>query len=425
MTKVPIWLLFLVAIVSPYLPSVIPWISYAGLIILCVYLTSFILYKKPRSFSRVPAFGLLASVDLKNLDSNLSSHLEIQEADKVAKVVMNLLVSKSIKIEHLNVIYPSILQHSSRFLSWFRFQKRQMHLEQKLWINIHSVILKYIKQYKRIRKEVLKGNLPNSKLPMMKSASLDSLHLEAEDSLHHLDDFNEELPEWIDESSPDMNSPRHNMDELNHRIVQKFGFYSILHPAVINVEQQKAYIRMIVDQCLNSSKIMKTIADSSVSRLVKMYCREMITGQFIWPFIEKWTHPDHLNQFVLEKTSRRLITQKSVRGFKTLLDTYFTQFPPRFLQKRADERSTNFSLGQKYRYFEGLSKFSKKCNSITDLIAIRANILYEIRKRLEDASISLRFAKFCSGFANQKGRYSNDGHIKALSQIVGWRSSKI
>jgi hypothetical protein len=77
-----------------------------------------------------------------------------------------------------------------------------------------------------------------------------------------------------------------------------------------------------------------------------------------------------------------LITQKAVRSYRSLLDSYFTHFPPKFLQKNPGKV---LSLGQKYRYFELLTKYAKRSTSLLDLNAIRYQIQLEMRKRLDDA----------------------------------------
>lgn len=85
-----------------------------------------------------------------------------------------------------------------------------------------------------------------------------------------------------------------------------------------------------------------------------------------------------------------MVTQKAVKVFRAQLDAHFTQFPPKFLEK-SGQKMPNLSLGQKYRYFEGLAKYAKKCPSLLDLNAIRYQILLEMRKRLEEASMQRVF----------------------------------
>lgn len=138
----------------------------------------------------------------------------------------------------------------------------------------------------------------------------------------HIDDFNEATDEdgmaaWEftdNASSPEYNSlplPRDNLDELNSQVALRMTFLGILHPAVGNGEQEKEYIRLIFDQLWGSlgftereggTEAPETVESTGRQNpLLRVLTREVLAGQFIWPMIDKWTQPDFLNQFLLDK----------------------------------------------------------------------------------------------------------------------------
>lgn len=359
------WLI-LATFISPYIPNLMPLVFMVGWMLILGFVVGYWIHASPRArvdrtlpaYSRsVPCHGL-PILSHKSLEARKETELNLQEflnaspTTRLQKSIHHALsqllarfcadpIFQAMKMPDKDarsarfvqdVLFPKTETISIGFLEWFTEQKKG-HLEQKLWIQISNVILNHVKNYKRMRQVVLRDNLSSmearrtfSKKPTpsgtnpVKTASLDALSMEKDgsgpllDPLQHLDDFNDMTDEdntgtWEftdNASSPDggVNAlPRNNIDELNLQIGLRMLSLGVLHPAVGNPDQERAYIRLIVDQIWSSFGLPGSALtkDSSPNNFVRILCREVLSCQYLWPFMDKWTQPDFLNQFVLER----------------------------------------------------------------------------------------------------------------------------
>ncbi|KAJ3042366.1 Sorting nexin-14 [Rhizophlyctis rosea] len=310
-----------------------------------------------------------------------------------------------------------------------------MHVEQHLWVLILTTFRQHVKRYKRIRREVLREyshKLSSAKTPPL-SASRDNLAYKSS-SQTHLDDFNdfaqddeEDVGEtrWEDadaahHSSLDDNailsaeSLRNNPEELNALILLRMMTLNVLHPALRQgADGEKAYWRSLVDRLWQVCEEQSSPSPVSgmpmhvgagieagnrrepfqTSKSMRLLVREWIVCRLAWPSIDKICQSDYLNQRIIEKAQRRITLQKTIRGFRTFLDGHFSNFPPAFGQGNNNGGDSAagggdgqpLNLTERSRYFEPLSKYSRKVRSVVDAKAIRYQIVSELRRRVDEA----------------------------------------
>lgn len=412
-------LLILIVLLAPYVPNVLPWISALGLVAFVGLFLGFLYHHHFRSTSAtlrrsaprysvpVPLDGFksfIKSVEIEGgmgveqdsgttpmdallvIDTSMTDWEEpplkrLQRAIATAVCQLGLKILGEPAFEAFGAknkeaqskaLLTRLLQPRAKFWAsfvadWYMDQKRS-HLEAKLWIQLWSLILQFVKQYKRIRREVLKDNLsgPEARRMLMArkanntsagSAGPSSSNLSksgaafAGDAIasekvesqasnmeyyqQHLDDFNaaatddEGIAPWEltdNASSPEMAIhllPRDNLDELNSQVAMRMAALGILHPAVGSGDQEKEYLRLIIDQLWASFGSMDTEggeespytaeseSDGRQNPLLRVLSRELLTNQFIWPLIDKWTQPDFLNQFLIDKVGDTLYLWKT------------------------------------------------------------------------------------------------------------------
>jgi hypothetical protein len=87
------------------------------------------------------------------------------------------------------------------------------------------------------------------------------------------------------------------------RFVRKGGF---LHPAIGSKEREQAYLRLLMDQVLfsrNKRKVFYRLGwrEKPGNRLMMLMLREAIGCYGIWNLIDKWSQPEILNNYILDK----------------------------------------------------------------------------------------------------------------------------
>ncbi|KAJ3056478.1 Intermediate filament protein [Rhizophlyctis rosea] len=255
------------------------------------------------------------------------------------------------------------------------------------------------------------------------SASREGLAPSRTMSQSHLDDFNEFAQDddegvgtaWDDadvaqhdamdeKMIPSAELLRNNPEELNALILLRMMTLNVLHPALRQgPEGEKTYWRGLVTRVWDileteSPSPLTLGANSGVgqdatmtqnsfqtSKMMKLLIREWIVCRLAWPCMDKICQPDYLNQRIAEKAQKRIMLQKTIRGFRTFLDSHFSNFPPSFVQSNADSAHTPASLTERSRFFEPLSKYSRKVRSGIDAKAIRHQIVSELRRRVDEA----------------------------------------
>ncbi|KAJ1550769.1 hypothetical protein HK096_005131, partial [Nowakowskiella sp. JEL0078] len=273
------------------------------------------------------------------------------------------------------ILSPKITAASSFLTDWYREQRRA-DIDQQLWVKLLNVVLEHVKQYKRLRREVFQDNIQNGRKIITQSNEEDLLSpKKSSDFYRHLDEFNEDIIDglkWDVNENPSVDafiSPsiqiKNNLDEVNAQIVSKMGN---LHIALkCSVKDELDYLRSVVNRIW--VLLDRTHIDASSNKIGRGFNASAENS------FEQ--HPGlHTSSRIL-RAHKRLVEQKAVKSFRSLIQSMFTQFPPLFLIDRSKLMNN----------IEMLLKYSKKVRSIIDVKAIRYQIVHELRKRIEDTSL--------------------------------------
>ncbi|KAJ3288320.1 Intermediate filament protein, partial [Borealophlyctis nickersoniae] len=315
-----------------------------------------------------------------------------------------------------SVIGPKIAHFAAVAASWIQ-EQRQLHVEQRLWVLVLSTIHQHIRVYKRVRREVLREY--SAKL----SAKADAVGPELSRSQEHLDDFNEFAEDdyegsgnqsWeepgqgasdtvVDTFPGSIAALRNNVEELNALILLRMMTSGLLHPALKNgADGERAHLRTVMDQVCGvlgmldggAMKEGSTRGAGSgdkdnlfqTSNLMRILIREWVVCQLVWPLMDRFCQPDVLNLRLLEKAQKRAMMQKTIRAFRAFVDSHFSNFPPVFVQRSPTAAAIpTTTMSDKFRFFEPLSKYSRKVRSLVDAKAVRHQLVSEMRRRLDEA----------------------------------------
>ncbi|KAJ3275847.1 Intermediate filament protein [Terramyces sp. JEL0728] len=231
-------------------------------------------------------------------------------------------------------------------------------LYESLWVNFLTVLEAHIKQYQKFRDEC-QGSLISNDEP------------------RHLEDFNEYSTETDNESI----TWSSNLDKIQEQILLKMKATDTLHTSVgrgAEIEQQ--YLRGVANQVIHFNDSYSKTFPSSPSKIVQVALREWVVCKGMWPLINKICQPDTVNCYLLEKANRRLVLQKAVKSFRSLIEADFTIFPPPFLVSGPFPQT----IFEKHRYGINVQKYLKKAISLIDLNVIKFEVLRELKKRSEE-----------------------------------------
>ncbi|RKO93418.1 hypothetical protein BDK51DRAFT_45607 [Blyttiomyces helicus] len=392
-----------------------------------------------------------------------------------------------------NILGPRIAKAAHALVEWRRDQVRG-GLEQRFWVQALTALHGHVKQYKKVRREVLRevasksptkgGFLPRSgALPAGKggvAATIDGPR-DGEalgmDYYRHLDEFNE-FAEDEDDGGVDAwdyggmasleslaepltaagagvgslpgnvgnggggggggsgGSPRHDVEEINTAVVARMATSGSLHPALgFGPAGEQAYLRSILSRLwhLSSDEDRKSATSQgnvggtasilpSASRIIRLLMREWIACQLLQPLFDRVCQPDYVNQYIIDKTQKRLVTQKAVKAFRSSIDSHFSCFPPLFLRTAGRVPASTTTLAEKARFLEPLAKYCKKVRSLIDAKAIRHQIASEIRRRVDDASAYTSSRHFALDSGHRASPDKSDGEtmrrfIKSLTML--------
>jgi hypothetical protein len=291
------------------------------------------------------------------------------DATKFTKQISDYLLStpKSLGSSTLSVD-EEVTILDTKVSTFLRVAIEQFHspkgqnLYELLWINGLECLRDHIKLYKATRAEVeIQLNVTSEEQMMAR----------------HLDDFNDFSAENENENV----KWSQNLDAVHNMMLLRLRANRLLHPAVgQDHEAEQAYLRDVANQCLalfDQSKL-----PTSQSKIIQILLREWIVCKGVWPLMHHFAQPDTINQYILEKTNRRLVIQKAVKKFCTKLESDHTQFPPVFLISHYVPQK--FTTGEKIRYLDVIVKYSKKATSLIDINAVRHEIQKEIKRERDD-----------------------------------------
>lgn len=294
------YLIVAITVLSPYLKLLIPLCSKIGLFSLVIwtisgYLNSFLQVKQVKQ-----RYGIIGQV--KKSNETLQDYIEffdsslplerlqisiIHVLDQVIQKVFTGLLLDDLSespTAHLKSINRLSIEISEKFID-----VKEDHIEQRLWVNVWSEVLGFLRVFKRLRKETLKENLSSSQRKNLDQETLSP-------DLSHLDEYNSlDDMEW---ESQENSWPSQDRDELLLQISAKFIKLGYIHPAIGSAEREQAYIRLLMDQVFYKLGL----KDKTGNKLERLLIREGL-AYFLWTLIDKWSQPEILNSFILEKVS--------------------------------------------------------------------------------------------------------------------------
>ena len=302
--------IFLVGItISPYLHLFIPFLAKIGLFLLGIWTITGLLNSNLKSLEIKKKFGLVFPPrkiqNLQEITEFLDSSLPLQRLQKSILLLLDNLVVQGLKIPlkmelqsptcHLESIGEIAMSVSQGFIDC-----KEERLELRIWVRFWSEILKFFKIFKKLRKETLKENLSASQFK--KSEISKEEKVQTPELKSHLDDYNsqDEVNGWdfnTRETGGDGVYPSQDLDQLLLQISCKFVKKGYIHPAVGSPDQEKAYIRLLVDQVFYRWGWKETPGN----KLSRLLFREVLACFGIWGWIDKWSKPEVLNNFISEK----------------------------------------------------------------------------------------------------------------------------
>ncbi|KAI8907340.1 hypothetical protein EDD86DRAFT_209350 [Gorgonomyces haynaldii] len=243
-------------------------------------------------------------------------------------------------------------QISAHLVFWItKIRSEQLH--ESFLQTTFTILKQHMQLYKKYRKD------------------LESQDLTKRRQTGHLDEFNEFQTDQSDESSQWF----FHLDKINEEIVNRMTLNGILHPAARSEQAQVNYLRQFVIHVLEPLDIR--------SKIIKTLTRECILNIIALPLISNLSDPDYLNFKLLQEANHRIVMQRSIKGFRALLDQAFHQFPPFFLLRG---KSGNLSFVQRMNLIEVTIKHSRRMNSVVDLTALLHETNQELKKVRERLS---------------------------------------
>jgi hypothetical protein len=230
-------------------------------------------------------------------------------------------------------------------------------LYEMLWINAINCFKTHVKIYRLSRAEVEQQF---------------NKEFDKEESHRHLDEFNE----FSIESEDDQMKWSQKLDKIHNLIVLRLQASGLLHSAAYKgMEDELQHLRLSFQKLLALCEIVNISTSPSI--LVRIVIREWCTCKGLYPIIQKISHPNTLNRYILDKANRRLVVQKAVRFFRGVLDSEHSLFPPAFLISNYIPQK--FTLSDKQKYMEVIGKYSKRATSLIDINAVRDEIVKELK----------------------------------------------
>lgn len=291
-------------VLSPYLKLLVPLVSKIGLLFLMIWIIVGFLNSSLEFKQRKKSFGIIGKTQkrrekLQDYTDFLDSSLPLERLQKsILHVMDNIIVKgfsflklKDVELEpptcHLKSINKVAVEISEKFID-----AKEDHLEQRIWVGVWSEVLGFIRAFKKLRAETLKENLSSSQRKNLdKSRQEYTLSPDA----NHLDEYNS--LDGMDWEVQENSWPSQDLDELLLQISSKFIKKGYIHPAIGSPEREKAYIRLLMDQVFFKLGWKEKLGN----KLSKLFAREAIGCFGIWAWIDKWSQPEILNNFILDK----------------------------------------------------------------------------------------------------------------------------
>ncbi|KAL2914898.1 hypothetical protein HK105_205642 [Polyrhizophydium stewartii] len=364
-------------LVSPYLPNAFPALALLGVVAFWLLAVGFLLAAadRPRCIA-----ALTAAV--------LRTELPPQPATFLAARAAHAAARLADQVHRLRVA----------------------RLHERLWARLLLVVRDHARQYRRVRRALLRDSLQPTQAPPATSADPagppPAAPAAPASPPRHLDDFNDfaDATDAAPEDPPLASAP----DDLNTRICMRMAAIGMLHPAVAAGRPAEAvHLRALVDRILDNALgpapkpqpqiqppdspdppagLQEPQPRPSSASLMRILIRELVVCRFAAPVVQRFSQPHVLNQLIIDKSQYRIITDRTVKAFRLHIDSLFVQFPPVFLLPSRARTTAPSAMprSEKQRYCEMLSKYSRTARSIIDVKAVRHEISRELRRVIDD-----------------------------------------
>ncbi|KAJ1332603.1 hypothetical protein BSLG_008232 [Batrachochytrium salamandrivorans] len=386
----------------------------------------------PRFTSTTDSLRQTIASKARTVDSIISSRFPIMQR---SSSIFSALPNPAEGSPFSKLFGTSQIESLSSQISEIVTNMRTNRLHERLWVVFLGVVQKHVRLYRHIRRDILqesklsRGATAKKSTPVSKSETIyskdqsgsaftESLLQNDNSNPRHLDDFNAFLGDPTDNASVWSS----NMDDLNAKICIQMAGMGFLHSVVgKGALQEKTYLRAkfdslfsIISKKLDSSGSTATHSDSrtpsrnesphtgnrfadSVSdhpvqsrpclgTLEQILMREISVCQVVWPFLERVSHPHIINKAIIDMAQGRIALLKAVKLFRGHLDSFYTQFPPKFLLRDCEGGMGAFhtTLNEKHRIFEAVSKYSRKARSVIDLRAVHHEVIRELKRVVDE-----------------------------------------
>jgi hypothetical protein len=200
----------------------------------------------------------------------------------------------------------------------------------------------------------------------------------------HLDEFNDFSFDNDDEGI----KWSVELDKIHQQMQLRLKYSGKLHCGIGNGKEAE-----LMQLRKYTSKIMDLMADAGFpitpSKSLRILIREWVVCKLAWPILNRITHPDIINKYIATKANERIMIQKTVKTFRAKLDFEHESFPPAFLILNYQPKV--YSLAEKMRYLDVISRYLRKANSIVDVSAVKHELAYDIKAKYEQIGILYEF----------------------------------